>query len=856
MHHRHGHRSMGSMVERAQIIVKGVVQGVGFRPFVYKLATSLRLTGYVTNTSEGVLIEGEGGAIPEFVRRLRTEAPPLSDITDISITSLPLKGDADFTIRASSDHAVGQPFTLVSPDVSICDDCLHELLDPKDRRYLYPFINCTNCGPRYSITRSVPYDRPNTTMAGFTLCPDCLREYNDPLNRRYHAQPNACPVCGPQVEFRLRNAECGVSPHPDPLPEGAREIKEIPLPSGERIKERGNDAISECIKLLQQGGIVAIKGLGGFHIACDAANDAAVRRLRENKRKSNKPFAVMSLSIEDIGQFCAVSTEEKNLLRSNRRPVVLLQKKTGEHLSEGVSPNNRYVGVMLPYTPLHHLLFTHPIGAGSATNHSHFKALVMTSGNLSEEPIVRDNDEALKKLSGMVDGFLLHDRDIFMRVDDSVLRIADCGLRIADLEQTPNEVSSVLKNSAIRNGHRPRCPQSAMSFIRRSRGYAPGPIALRDSGPEVLGVGADLKNTFTLTKGKFAIPSQHIGDMENYKTVKLFEEVLSNLKSVYRVNPVAIAHDLHPGYLSTQWAIESAIRNPQSVIERFALQHHYAHIGSVMAEYGLTSKVIGVAFDGTGYGTDGNLWGGEFLVVDCDGFERVGQFKYVPLPGGEAAIRNPWRTAVSYIVEAKGSDAGKTLEDIGFINKYGAKEIEQLIRIAQSRDFSPLSSGAGRLFDAVSSLIGVCDHNTFEGEAAMALEALTGEGIDGEYVVELKQENSYTVIDFSGTIGGIVRDLSRKLPKEEIATKFHNTIASIIRTVVRRLRLAYDIADVALSGGTFQNLYLLNRTINLLSQDGMNVYRNEKVPCNDACISLGQAYLVRERLKKAGVSSQ
>ncbi len=835
MHHRRGHRSMGSMVERAQLIIKGVVQGVGFRPFVYKLATSLRLTGYVTNTSEGVLIEGEGGAIPEFVHRLRTEAPPLSDITDISITSLPLKGDADFTIRASTDHAVGQPFTLVSPDVSICDDCLHELLDPSDRRYLYPFINCTNCGPRYSITTSVPYDRPNTTMAGFIMCPDCLREYHDPSDRRYHAQPNACPVCGPGVELRMRNAECGVPPHPDPLPEGAREIKEIPLPSGERIKVRGNDAIYECIKLLQRGGIVAIKGLGGFHIACDAANDRAVRRLRENKRKSNKPFAVMSLSIHDINQFCIVSQQEQDLLTSNRRPVVLLKKRATELLSEAVSPNNRYVGVMLSYTPLHHLLFTHPI-AGSAAVQSHFKALVMTSGNLSEEPIVRENDEAVRKLSVMVDGFLFHDRDIFMRVDDSVIR---------------------LRNES----HELRTPNSELMFLRRSRGYAPGPIALREDGPEVLGVGADLKNTFTLTKGKFAISSQHIGDMENYETVRFFEECLSNLKSVYRAEPVAIVHDLHPGYLSTQWASnqEAGVRGQGSgkpAVRLFAIQHHYAHIGSVMAEHGLTSKVIGVAFDGTGYGTDGNLWGGEFLAADCEGFERVGQFKYVPLPGGEAAIREPWKTAVSYILEAKGSDAGKTLEEIGFIKKYGAKEIEQIMKISQSKDFSPLSSGAGRLFDAISALIGVCDHNTFEGEAAMALESLTCEGIDGEYVVELKQENSYTVLDFSGTIGGIVRDLSRKLPKAEIATKFHNTIASIIRTMARRLKDAYGITDVALSGGTFQNLYLLNRTVRLLSQDGMNVYRNEKVPCNDACISLGQAYLIRERLRKQGASSQ
>ena len=796
---------MGSMAERAQIIVKGVVQGVGFRPSVYKLATGLRLNGFVTNTSAGVLIEVEGDSVSEFVRRLRTEAPPLSDITDILLTSLPLQGSADFTIRASANHTIGQPFTLVSPDVSICDDCLHELLDPADRRYLYPFINCTNCGPRYSITKAVPYDRPNTTMAGFTLCTDCAREYHDPCDRRFHAQPNACPVCGPRVEFGAKRSEFVIND--------------------------GDSPLQKAISLLSQGGIVAIKGLGGFHIACDAANDAAVTRLRENKRKSNKPFAVMSLAMDGIKQFCFVSPEEQGLLSSNRRPVVLLQKKAGNHLSDAVSPNNRSIGVMLPYTPLHHLLFTHPITAGTVAKHAHFKALVMTSGNLSEEPIVRENDEAVEKLSGMVDGFLFHDRDIFMRVDDSVIRMRkDTNYEL----QTQN---------------------ADLMFLRRSRGYAPGPIALRDDGPEVLGVGADLKNTFTLTKGKFAVPSQHIGDMENYETLKFFEECLENLKAVYRAEPVAIVHDLHPGYLSSQWAVKQGAgnhetRDPKLEVQLFALQHHYAHIGSVMAEHGLTSKVIGIAFDGTGYGTDGNLWGGEFLIADTEGFERVAQFKYIPLPGGEAAIREPWKTAVSFIVEAKCGDAGATLEAIGFMEKYGTKEIEQIMIIARSSDFSPLSSGAGRLFDAVSALIGVCGRNTFEGEAAMALESLTRGGIDGEYVVELKHENSYTVLDFTATINGILRDMSRKISKEEIATKFHNTVASIIRTMARRLRSAYGVSDVALSGGTFQNLYLLNRTIRQLSEDGMNVYRNEKVPCNDACISLGQAYLIRQRLNK------
>jgi hydrogenase maturation protein HypF len=814
---------MDHMAERVQIIIKGIVQGVGFRPAVYTLAESLDLKGYVTNTSEGVLVDIEGARVADFVQRIRSESPSLSRITDLTVTPLPHHGYTDFTILASTDNAAGRPFTLVSPDVSMCDDCLRELLDPAYRRYLYPFINCTNCGPRYSITRSVPYDRPNTTMANFVMCPDCLREYHDPKSRRFHAQPNACSTCGPQVEFRLRNADCGM---------------------------RNGKAITEAIKHLENGLIIAVKGIGGFHLACDAANAKAVERLRERKRKSNKPFAVMALDVESIGNFCVVSEDERMALMSNRRPIVLLRKKGFDELAAAVSPDNNYIGCMLPYTPLHALLFSHPRGSGDSSMHPHFKALVMTSGNLSEEPIVCDNDEAIRKLSGIADGFLLHDRDIFMRVDDSVLRLrnAYCGMR--------NEIPRISSQSELRTRN------SELSFMRRSRGYAPDPIALHAEGPEVLGCGADLKNTFTLTKGKFAIMSQHIGDMENYETVQFFEECLANLKAVYRVKPIAIAHDLHPGYLSTRWAVDqgsggrgqgsgkSEIRNPKSAIDRYAIQHHYAHIGSVMAEHGLTAKVIGVAFDGTGYGTDGNLWGGEFLVADVDGFDRVGQFKYVPLPGGEVAIREPWKTAVSYVMESMGDQARGHLEDIGYVWNYGREAIDNLMIIARSRDFSPLASGAGRLFDAVSALIGVCDRNTFEGEAAMALEALVQEGIDEEYRVECKIANGYTVIDFSPMIRSIIADIEGKTTREIISTRFHNSIVSVVRMMVRQLSEQYRLKDVALSGGTFQNLYILNRAIDVLSLDGMNVLTNREVPCNDACISLGQAYIVRERLKK------
>ncbi len=808
---------MGSMAERAQIIVKGVVQGVGFRPYVYNLAERLGLKGYVSNSSDGVIIEAEGDSLAEFIRRLPEEAPPLSRISSLSATTLPLFGYKDFTIQKSVDHAGNLPFTLVSSDVSICNDCLQELLDPADRRYLYPFINCTNCGPRYSITRRVPYDRPNTTMDAFNLCPECLNEYNDPRNRRVHAQPNACPACGPKVQFKTGNAQCST--------------------------HRGEKPIQTAIRLLKQGYILAVKGLGGFHIACDATNDDAVKRLRMHKRKSNKPFAVMVSSVEAAEQFCYVSAAEIDLLTSNRRPVVLLRKKT-DHLADAVSPNNNYVGCMLPYTPLHYLLFYHPLHSNVAGNAPHFPALVMTSGNLSEEPIVRDNDEALDKLSGIVDGFLTHNRDIFMRVDDSVLRVpyGQSGSGTANPGTVKTGRSKIEHLSA------------PVSFIRRSRGYAPDPITLHHEGPEVLGCGADLKNTFTLTKGLFAIPSQHIGDMENYETVKFFEESLANIKAVYRANPIAIAHDLHPGYLSTRWAMDHVARVRESsagqAIGTYAIQHHYAHIGSVMAEHGLSRKIIGVAFDGTGYGTDGNLWGGEFLVADIDGFERAGQFKYIPLPGGEAAIREPWRTAVSYVIESAGKDALDYLEKIEFKQRHGKSPIEQVIKVARSRELSPLASGAGRLFDAVSALLGLCSANTFEGEAAMVLEAHVVGDVDDRYPVESTKENGYTVVDFSRTIIGIIEDKIKGQNSKFIATKFHNTVATVIESIVAALSSEQGITDVALSGGTFQNLYLLNRTERLLSEKGMNVFTNHKMPSNDGGISLGQAYIVRERLRR------
>jgi hydrogenase maturation protein HypF len=794
------------MAERAKITLEGVVQGVGFRPYVYTLAESLQLKGYVTNTSEGVTIDIEGDQVAEFIERLPRDAPPLSKITAISITPLSQFGYADFRIIDSREESSRAPFTLISPDVSICEDCVKELMDPCDRRYLYPFINCTNCGPRYTITRSIPYDRPHTTMDHFSMCPQCDAEYHNPHDRRFHAQPNACPQCGPGVL----------------------------LVNGSQPELSGQVAMEKAIALLGAGKILAIKGLGGFHLACDATNRHAVEKLRDRKRKSNKPFALMAPDTAAVERFCTVSEEEARLLSSRTRPVVLIRKREGvPPLSGAVSPHNQFLGFMLPYTPLHYLLFHQPCGTGKDGMHNagrpHFLALVMTSGNLSEEPIVRDNEEARKRLGGIVDAFLLHNRDIFMRVDDSVVRVGYQGSPPVD-----------------QKGGRPPAEKRRPStlFIRRARGYTPEPLALHSGGPEVMGCGADIKNTFTVTKGGFAIPSQHIGDMENYETLQFFEECLENMKRVYRVNPVAMAHDLHPGYLSTQWALRQGIQT-------YGIQHHYAHIGSVMAEKGLQGKVLGVALDGTGYGTDGNLWGGEVLFADIQGFERVAHFKYVPLPGGEKAVKEPWRTAISYVCDAAGDEAMEYLEKIHFIEKYGKERTEKIVKVAGTREFSPQSSGAGRLFDAVAALTGVCDMNTFEGEAAMALESLISESTDEDYPVNIILDRPM-VMDFSHTILGIINDIVNGVGKHLISAKFHTTVSNGILRTVARLRETFMLKEVVLTGGTFQNLYLLERTTRMLAAAGMKVFINEAVPCNDACISLGQAYLIRERMKDKG----
>ena len=800
---------------RIGIDVTGVVQGVGFRPFVYTLARSMGLNGFVLNTSEGVRIEVEGDAVDAFVHELLKNPPPLAELTALHTEEMKPNGKQEFLILPSLDQG-GTPH--LSPDVSICSDCLRELFDVSDRRYLYPFINCTHCGPRYSITVSVPYDRPNTTMAPFVMCDECLREYTDPSDRRFHAQPNACPVCGPGVEY------VATSPHPHPLPDGERinpvrsflgiknNDQKACLETSNGVKARGSKALEECINALKTGGIVAVKGLGGFHLAAAAENEAAVETLRRRKRKNNKAFALMAPDMEHVKRYCAVSAEEEALLLSRERPIVLLRRHNGTKIPRLVAPNTPELGFMLPYTPLHALLFFHPMPE-KEEGEPNFGALVMTSGNLSEEPIQKENDSAMRKLSPLADAFLCHDRGIFMRVDDSVVRSFS----------------------------------GQTFFIRRSRGYVPGSIHLWKDGPEVLACGADLKNTFTLTKGDFAIVSQHIGDMENFETIRFFQETLENLKSVYRVSPVAMAHDLHPGYFSTRWALE------QEKIRTWGVQHHHAHIVSVMAEKGLQDRVIGIALDGSGYGTDGTVWGGEFLAADLNGFERLARFKAIPLPGGETAVRNPWMMAISYLLNAAPNDLMASMDELGFTLKFGHENIDNVLRILDKRDLSPLSSGAGRLFDAVASLLGLAHVNTYEGEAAMALEARAVPDVADHYPYDLSGEGPVE-IDFSEAIRGVLNDLRKNRDKGIIAAGFHNTVARAVVHMARSIHAKTGLRDVALSGGVFQNRVLLGLVMDGLIQSGLTPHTNTKVPCNDGGISLGQAYLLREHLTRGPLS--
>ena len=747
---------------RAKATIQGIVQGVGFRPFIYQLAQERQLKGYVANTALGVDLEVEGdlSAIEDFLRDIELRKPPLAEITKFDAVFLPLKSYQEFTIedsRADTERSV-----LISRDVSICHDCLRELLDSSDRRHTYPFINCTNCGPRYTIIKDIPYDRDKTTMQVFKMCKACDEEYHNPVNRRFHAQPNACWECGPRVS----------------LYDNTRNL--IPC----------DDPVKETIKFLRQGKILAIKGLGGFHLAVDATNDQAVGRLRLRKHREEKPLAIMSRDIQSIKTYAYVTEDEEKLLTSSRRPIVLLKKKERHNISQEVSPRNKNFGVMLPYTPLHYLIFE-----------GDFLALVMTSGNMTEEPIVIDNHDAFERLSSIADYFLIHNRDIYLRSDDSILRVVD-GI--------PRQ-------------------------IRRSRGYVPVPIFLKWKTEPVLACGAELKNTICLTRGDCAFLSQHVGDLENLETLDFLELTIGHLKRILEINPTIIAYDLHPEYLSTKFALE------QKDMRLIGVQHHHAHIASCMAEHGVDETVIGLSLDGTGYGLDGKIWGGEVLICNLHGFERVCHFDYVAMPGGTAAIKEPWRMAISYLYHTYHQEFMEL--DIDFLKSLDEKRLKVILKMIERGVNSPLTSSLGRLFDGIAALIGLRQRVKYEGQAAMELEMAIEENGDSYYPYEISEQDSQWVFMHQPIIKGVVGDMTNGLSQGKISAKFHNTLLHMLSEICIRIRERRGLNAVALSGGVFQNAFQLEGLTRRLNDREFEVYTHSKVPANDGGISLGQAVI-------------
>ena len=725
------------MTERRGFRVTGIVQGVGFRPFVYGLARRHRLAGFVLNDAEGVLVEAEGPApaLDAFARALRAEAPPLARVDGVAARPSRVRGDTEFRIepsaRAAACDSVSQATAtaLVPADVATCDDCLGELFDPRDRRYRYPFVNCTQCGPRFTIVRSVPYDRPNTTMDAFPMCADCRREYDDPLDRRFHAEPTACPVCGPQVSLPLE----------------------------------------EAVQLLRGGAILAVKGLGGYHLACDAADESAVARLRARKHREEKPFAVLSAEPETLAD---VDSAEAELLRSRERPIVLVRRRGDARLASSLAPGTRWLGLMLPYTPLHHLLAADFGGP-----------LVLTSGNRSDEPIATDDREARERLAGIADAFLGHNRPIHRRCEDSVVRAAFA--------------------------------------VRRSRGFAPGalPLPVAAARP-VVAAGAELKSTFCVARGGDAFLSPHLGDLDSELAYGAFRADLDLYLAMLGVEPEVVVHDLHPEYLATKWALEQADAHPEW--ELVGVQHHHAHAAACLAEHGEEGPALALVFDGTGFGTDGTLWGGELLRCDLASFGRVAHLDPVPLPGGEAAIREPWRVAAVH------------LERLGRPVPWERwRLVRQSLRVN-----APLSSGMGRLFDAVAALLGVRERVSYEGQAAIELEQLADDTVAEPYPWRLG--------DGGALVAAVDDDRAAGRPREEIAAAFHESIAAAAAAACAG---AAEPRTVVLSGGSFQNLRLLGSTRRRLEEQGFRVLTHRRVPPNDGGISYGQAAVAAARLR-------
>ena len=765
----HSHPTM--IMQTHHIHITGIVQGVGFRPFVYGLATRHELFGWVCNTSAGLEIEVQGAEdkLLAFAAALQDEKPPLARIDSFDVTEV--RG-ADiyksFEIHAST--SIAGAFQPISADVAVCADCEHELFDPQDRRYLYPFINCTNCGPRFTIIKDIPYDRPATTMAGFTLCPNCRGEYENPLNRRFHAQPVACPECGPNVWLVV---------------------------NGESEQTVNQAALLITRRLLREGRIVALKGLGGFHLACDASNTAAVDELRRRKGRAGKPFALMAADIATVEKYCFIGDAERALLSGREKPIVLLARRLGISLPDSIAPLLDTVGMMLPYTPLHLLLLSQsdPVMMAEPVP----SLLVMTSGNFSEEPIATDNEDALERLAPLADAFLLHNRDINIRCDDSV----------------------------VRTDHR-----QETTYLRRSRGYAPYPVQLSFDTKPTLAVGGELKNTFCLTRDKYAFLSHHIGDMENSETYASFEQGIEHLSRLFRIQPEIIACDMHPGYFATQWAQRSPYK-----LQPVAIQHHHAHIAACMADNELENrKVIGLAFDGTGYGTDGAIWGGEILVADYAGFERVVHLEYLPLPGGDVAIRKPWRIAVGYA-----HTLGLDISDLPFICMLEPQAVN-VVRLQVEKHLNTVStSSMGRLFDAVAALAGVRTEVTYEAQAAIELEVLAMDYVaDAEPFPYHLQGN---VILLKGLIAAMIESVRRNEPPGLIGACFHKTIATLSVEAACRIREKAGLNEVALSGGVWQNKLLFELTMSGLEKNGFRVYFHRQTPANDGGIALGQAVI-------------
>ncbi|HKK21882.1 MAG TPA: carbamoyltransferase HypF, partial [candidate division Zixibacteria bacterium] len=752
---------------RRRLNVNGIVQGIGFRPFVYRLAKKLNLVGFVINDSDGVVIEVEGpeASLDEFLTGLQTDLPVLGKIVSLESRDISPCDEESFRIEVSRRDS--RASTLISPDIATCPDCLVELFEPGDRRYRYPFINCTNCGPRYTIVEGIPYDRPNTSMRLFPMCPECATEYRDPDNRRFHAQPNACPECGPRVL----------------LHDGRKPISV-------------EDPIQGAVDLLKKGQVVAVRGVGGFHLTVDVTDKQAIEQLRLLKGRAEKPFALMSEDIEVIKKYCHVSSAEVDLLGSHARPIVLLRRREDCALPNSLAPNNKYLGFMLAYTPLHHLLL-----------HENFEALVMTSANYSEEPIAIGNQEAFERLSGLVDAFLVHDREIRQRCDDSVAYVQE---------------------------GRPR-------MIRRSRGYVPTPVFIgRKIKPTILACGGELKNTIALSRGDQVFFSQHIGDLDNPQARAFFENSIEHLSSLLEIRPEVISHDLHPEYLSTKWAEAQSLPT-------IAVQHHHAHLASVMAENQREDRTIGIILDGTGYGTDGTIWGGEVLIGDLTGFERFAWLKPVPMPGGSAAIKQPWRMAVSCLHLAYDENLADL--DLPLIKELPEESLQVVVSMIEKKINAPKTSSCGRLFDAVAAILGIRTEVTFEAQAAIELEMAADEQGGLSTPGFSRNDNAGGPIETAGLVRDVVKAMQERVETGTISALFHRNLANLFVQSAIAARSATGIDTVALSGGVYQNRYFTKYILDRLVAEKFTVLEHRELPVNDGGLALGQIVIAAAQLE-------